>query len=81
MPAGNPPTERMAILQLRAADRIRGECARNAPVRVANGGTPYQLVDTVINFALFRRDVLLADPWREQLKVMEHWDFYWRLKQ
>ncbi len=39
------------------------------------------LSDTANNFALFRREMLAAHRWTEPLKLREHADFYWRVKQ
>lgn len=45
------------------------------------GQTQYYLADTVVNFALFRREILANHRWTEALKLREHADFYWRVKQ
>ena len=45
------------------------------------GQTQYFLADTANNFALFRREMLADHRWTEQLKLREHADFYWKVKQ
>lgn len=48
--------------------------------RIARGGTAYRCCDTVLNFALFRREMLNEHRWDERLKLQEHWDFYLAVK-
>jgi len=64
---------------------FRGELrTRNTddrPHRIARGGTAYRYCDTVLNFALFRREMLNEHRWDERLKLQEHWDFYLSVKQ
>jgi hypothetical protein len=43
--------------------------------------TQYYLADTANNFALFRREMLADYHWTEPLKLREHADYYWRVKQ
>ena len=45
------------------------------------GQTQYYLADTVVNFALFRREMLADHLWTDALKLREHADYYWRVKQ
>jgi hypothetical protein len=45
------------------------------------GQTQYYISDTANNFALFRREMLADHRWTEPLKLREHADFYWRVKQ
>lgn len=52
-----------------------------AAYRATRDGVRYRLTDTVMNFALFRRELALSVPWEERLKIHEHIEFYWRLKQ
>ena len=44
-------------------------------------GIKYQPCQFVLNFALFRRDLLSDHRWDESLKLGEHWEFYFRLAQ
>ena len=46
-----------------------------------SGHTQYYLSDTANNFALFRREMLADHRWTEPLKLREHADYYWRVKQ
>jgi hypothetical protein len=45
------------------------------------GQTQFYLADTANNFALFRREMLADHRWTEPLKLREHADYYWRVKQ
>ncbi len=39
--------------------------------------TPYQIVDLVFNFALFRREMLADHLWDEELKICEHLEYFY----
>lgn len=46
------------------------------PTQQTSAGVNYYLADTVLNFALFRREMLDFHRWDDRLKVQEHWDYY-----
>tara|TARA_R110002049_G_scaffold285698_1_gene466748 strand:+ start:156320 stop:157981 length:1662 start_codon:yes stop_codon:yes gene_type:complete len=43
-------------------------------------GTPYRICDVALNFALFRREMLLEHPWDDRLKVGEHTPYFYEVK-
>jgi GT2 family glycosyltransferase len=49
------------------------------PETIPIGGHPCRLAQGVHNFALFRREVFATTRWDEELKTMEHSDFFLRL--
>ena len=50
------------------------------PNRVTANGTAYRIVDVVLNFGLWRREMLADHRWDERLKVQEHHDYFWSVK-
>ena len=50
--------------------------AATSPARRTPAGTHYYLADTIHNFCVFRREMLLEHRWDERLKVQEHFDYY-----
>lgn len=54
--------------------------AASAPTRYTSDGVSYYPAETILNFALFRREMLAEHPWDESLKVHEHWDYYLSVK-
>ncbi len=51
------------------------------PATMPIGGHPCRLAQGVHNFALFRREVFASTRWDEELKSMEHTDFFLRLSE
>lgn len=58
---------------------LRADVARG-PVRITREGVPHWPCDTVLNFALARREIYDVCPWADQLKMCEHWEWMWRFK-
>ena len=61
--------------------RIRDEVflARPNQPRKRTGGIAWQPCDLVVNFGVFRTDMLRAIRWDENLPIQEHTDYYWRV--
>lgn len=51
------------------------------PITFTPNGTPFRKCDAVLNFAMARHKVFGDCPWNNRLKLAEHWEFYYRLKQ
>lgn len=68
-------------LQFQQQGRGLNAHVARSPVAVTGDGVPHWQTDTCLNFALARREVYADNPWREELKICEHWDFFWRLRQ
>ena len=44
-------------------------------------GIKYKMTETTLNFGVFRRDMLLQQPWDNEIKIAgEHTDWFYRLK-
>lgn len=51
------------------------------PWRISPQGHPYRPCDALLNFGIFRTDVLRQTGWDEHLPLSEHQDFFFRLWQ
>ena len=63
--------------------RFRGGFQYGKPTewRVSPDGTSYLLCDLAANCGLWRREVFDGCPWDEELELIEHAEWFWRLKQ
>lgn len=52
----------------------------SSPLKQTPRGARYQLCDTVMNFALFRSEMLADHRWIDELKMSEHVEYFWRVK-
>lgn len=51
------------------------------PVRITSDGVPYWETDSVLNFSLARKELFENCAWADDLKMCEHWEYFYRLKQ
>lgn len=63
--------------------RFRGKMEYSRPTewRVALPDIPYLLCDLLPNAGVWRREVFADYPWDEDLEIVEHREWFWRLKQ
>ena len=61
--------------------RIRNQVYLSRPhqPRKRTNGIAWQPCDLVVNFGVFRTDMLRTIPWDENLPIQEHTDYYWRV--
>ncbi len=52
----------------------------STPTHHTPSGTPFQIVEFAINFALFRREFASVHRWDNALKIGEHLEFYLRVR-
>lgn len=53
----------------------------SSPWQRSPSGAWYRRTDTIMNFGLFRAEMLADHPWDNELKLNEHVEYYYRVKQ